>query len=707
MAQQRESVIQSNVEARRWLDSVAETLPADDADRLCSDVTASVIEPLALGDDLQLTAALAPMLRAGHVSIRQIQRHAGNDIAEMAKGLQQLFELSLPGQWAPGERLPPAQGEALRRMLLAVVNDFRLVIVRLAVQVADLRAARTEDEHTQRMLARDTREIFAPLANRLGIWQLKWELEDFAFRYLQPDDYKSIAKALDERREEREAYIDEVTTELGTLLAEGGITGQVYGRPKHIYSIWRKMTRKQVALDALYDVRAVRILVDSVTECYTALGIVHNRWPYIRNEFDDYIANPKGNNYQSLHTAVVGPGGQAVEIQIRTHDMHRQAELGVAAHWRYKEGGPGNSVFEQKIAWLRQLLENENEPSDNDLLENLSEGVFDDRVYAITPNGDIVDLPAGATPLDFAYHVHTMIGHRCRGARVNGRIVQLTHALSNGDRVEIITAKEPSPSRDWLLPRAGFLVSARNRTKVRAWFRQQDRDLNRRQGREHLERELQRVGIRDLPIARLAEAMKFEDVDALCVALGAGDITTASVFNAAQQLLAPVEESAPRVKRSRKHKPRGRGRVVIDGSGDVLTQFAGCCNPIPPEPISGYITVGRGISIHRQDCKALTRLAAKQPERILEVSWRKTEDYGHYPITLRIEAKDRTGLLKDISGSLSDDRIRILANDSRIDRKTLRAVVTVKAEIDGLDTLNRILLKLGQLPDIERVDRVH
>ncbi|MEO0365974.1 MAG: bifunctional (p)ppGpp synthetase/guanosine-3',5'-bis(diphosphate) 3'-pyrophosphohydrolase [Pseudomonadota bacterium] len=704
--EQRESAA-SDSDATNWLNELRQGLSADHPARILSEATEQVIGPLGLGDTLELTAALAPLLRAQSISLRQIQRHAGVEIGAMAAGLDQLFELSLPGQWTPGEQLPVAQGEALRRMLLAVVNDFRLVIVRLAVQVADLRAAKSASRDTQQMLARDTREIFAPLANRLGIWQLKWELEDFAFRYLQPNDYKSIARALDERRAEREAYIESVTRELSGLLNDASIPAHVYGRPKHIYSIWRKMTRKDVSLDALYDVRAVRILVDSITECYTALGIVHNRWPYIRDEFDDYIANPKGNNYQSLHTAVVGPSGQAVEIQIRTHDMHRQAELGVAAHWRYKEGGPGNAVFEQKIAWLRQLLEQDNDTSDSDLLDNLSEGVFDDRVYAITPDGDIIDLPAGATPLDFAYHVHTMIGHRCRGARVNGRIVTLTHELKNGDRVEIITSKQPSPSRDWLSPRSGFLVSARNRTKVRAWFRQQDRDLNRRQGREHLERELSRVGIRDLPIAKLAEALKFEDVDAMCVALGAGDITTASVFNAAQTLLAPPAPEDPgRVKRSRKHKPRARGGVIVEGTGEVMTQFAGCCNPIPPQPISGYITVGRGISIHRQDCRSLIRLAERHPERILSVAWRGADVSGHYPVTLRIEARDRTGLLKDISGCLSDDSVRILANESRIDHKSLRAIVTVRAEVDGLDSLNRMLLKLAQLPDVERVDRV-
>ncbi|MEL7374318.1 MAG: TGS domain-containing protein, partial [Pseudomonadota bacterium] len=356
-----------------------------------------------------------------------------------------------------------------------------------------------------------------------------------------------------------------------------------------------------------------------------------------------------------------------------------------------------------KIAWLRQLLEGDDDAGDADMLEALSEGVFDDRVYAITPRGDIVDLPAGATPLDFAYHVHTEIGHRCKGARVNGRIVTLTYQLANGDRVEIITAKEAQPSRDWLSSREGFLVSARNRTKVRSWFRQQDRDLNRKQGREHLERELQRLNIRDLAVAKLADRMGFESVDDLCVALGVGDITTAAVFNAVQQLTAPPIESAP-VKKRRRHKPSGAGAVLIEGAESVLTHFARCCNPVPPEPICGYITQGRGISVHRQNCGSLLRLQAQHPDRVLSASWYEDER-ARYPVTIRIEAADRNGLLKDLSGVMSDEEIRILGNDARVSPKTLRAVVTLRAEVDGLGTLARVMSRLQQVRGVERVSR--
>lgn len=668
---------------------------------------AQITNRLAFDDALQVTAALASFVRAGTLSHERIRKDYGGEIAAQCKGLSDLFDMSLPGQWTPGDQLPPAQGEALRRMLLAVVNDYRLVVIRLAVQLADLRAAKNDSAQAQRMLANDTREIFAPLANRLGIWQLKWELEDFAFRYLEPGEYKRIAAQLDERREERLRYIDDARAEINRLLNDADITADVTGRPKHIYSIWKKMQRKQVPLSELFDVRAVRILVDTLTECYTALGIVHNRWPYIREEFDDYIANPKGNNYRSLHTAVFGPDGHALEIQIRTHDMHNEAELGVAAHWRYKEGGPGNAQFEQKIAWLRQLLESNDDAADSDILDNLSDGVFSDRVYAVTPQGDIVDLPAGATPLDFAYQVHTEIGHRCKGARINGRIVTLTHAISNGDRVEIITNKSAQPSRDWLSPRSGFLASARSRTKVRSWFRQQDKDQNRKQGREHLERELQRVGIRDVPIAQIAAKMGFDDVDALCVALGVGDITTAAVFNAVQQMVRPEsDEDALRGKRSRKHKPTGGGAVVVDGADSVLTQFARCCNPMPPEPVCGYITQGRGITVHRAQCGSLLRLKTEHPERVLPVSWQLDEN-ARYPVTLRVEAEDRNGLLKDISSVLSDESIRILGNASHVDDKRMRAIVTLRAEVDGLPALGRAISKLAQLPGVDNVYRAN
>ncbi|MEL7298408.1 MAG: bifunctional (p)ppGpp synthetase/guanosine-3',5'-bis(diphosphate) 3'-pyrophosphohydrolase [Pseudomonadota bacterium] len=692
----------SRAKVPAWLDALY-TQAEDAALTALSQAVRQVADSLGLDTVLLDCASLAPFLRADAVSLNFVEKHAGKKTAVHCRELVTLLDFSLPGQWLPGEQLPEAHSEGLRRMLLAVVNDYRLVIVRLALQLCDLRAARDATVAEQQMLARDTREIFAPLANRLGIWQLKWELEDFAFRFLQPADYKTIARQLDERRDERERYIADARDELLTLLGDAGLEASVSGRPKHIFSIYRKLQRKNVSVDDLFDIRAVRIIVNTVTECYTALGVVHNRWPYIREEFDDYIANPKGNNYQSLHTAVFGPEGRPLEIQIRTQDMHAQAELGVAAHWRYKEGGASSSAFEQKIAWLRQLLEGSDAGS-ADMLDSLSDGVFSDRVYAITPRGDIIDLPAGATPLDFAYQVHTQIGHRCRGAKANGRIVNLTYPIRNGDRIEIITAKEPNPSRDWLSPRSGFLASARSRTKVRSWFRQQDKEINRKQGRDHLERELQRMNIRDLPIAKLAAHMGYDDVDGLCIALGVGEITSAAVFHAAQKLISPADQDQPRQKRSRKHKPSGRGAVLVDGTDSVMTHFARCCNPVPPESIQGYITQGRGISVHTQRCSSLQRLASKAPERLIEVAWRNDKE-ARYPVSIRIEASDRNGLLKDLSGVLNDENVRILGNSSKVNRKSLRAIVQLDTEVDGLDSLSRALTKLSQVPGVVRVER--
>jgi GTP pyrophosphokinase len=666
--------------------------------------TAGIVRGLGFGEQLCAIASVYPFLRAGKLSPSAVQRRFGAELGQLARELTQISELSLPGQWRPGEQLPPAQAEALRRMLLAVVNDFRVVFIRLAAQLVDLRQAKDAPAEQKTALARDTREIFAPLASRLGVWQIKWELEDFAFRYLQPDDYRRIARQLRERRTQRESYIESAKRELQALLEEADIRAEISGRPKHIYSIWRKMKRKEKGLDELYDVLAVRIIVDTVKDCYAALGVVHNRWPYIREEFDDYIANPKGNNYRSLHTAVFGPGGKPLEIQIRTQEMHRHAELGVAAHWRYKEGGPGGSGFEDKITWLRQMLDPESGPADGlDMLDNIHEGLFDDRVYAVTPRGDIVDLPAGATPLDFAYHVHTQIGHCCRGAKVDGRIVPLTYRINNGDRIEIITGPQPQPSRDWLVPRLGFLASPRNRTKVRTWFRQQDREQNRKQGREMIERELQRLHVRDLAIGDLAAKLGYDDVDALCVALGVGDTTTASVVNAAQQLLKPQEPEPP-PKRARRHKPSGGGGVRVEGVGSMMSQFARCCNPVPPEQIMGYITVGRGISIHRSDCGSFLRLKETHPERVLEVSWGGRED-ARYPVELHVDAFDRTGLLRDITAVISDEDIRILAVESRVDDKSMRAVVTLRLEVADLETLSRVLSKLEQVPNVSGVRR--
>jgi GTP pyrophosphokinase len=585
-------------------------------------------------------------------------------------------------------------------MLLAVVSDVRLVLARIAEQLYRLRHAKSAPPEQQQRLAVETREIYAALASRLGVWQLKWELEDLAFRYLEADTYASIAGLLHEKRGEREAFIAKVTSLLQGELDRAGIKAEISGRPKHIYSIWRKMRRKERGLESLYDIRAVRILTADVTACYAALGVVHNLWSYLPGEFDDYIANPKDNGYRSLHTAVIGPEGKTLEVQIRSQEMHRQAELGIAAHWRYKEGG-APAAFDRKIRFLRQLLE----PSDDggDLLDQLRDDVFEDRVYAISPKGDVVEMPAGATPLDFAYQVHTQVGHRCRGAKVNGRIVSLTYPVQNGDTIEIITGGQPNPSRDWLVPRLGFLAGARNRAKVRNWFRQQDRDQHLRQGREILERELARLGARDTSTDAIARHLKQKDGETLCVLLGAGDLTSSAIATALQQLHGAEPRRNVRPQRARKSTSSTDG-IAVSGVGDLLCNFARCCRPVPPEHIVGYITQGRGVTIHRQDCGNFGNLRQRSPERAIEVDWGDAES-SSYPVDLTLRAFDRSGLIRDITVVLADEGANILDLQSHVDKRDQQVTMRLNIEIADLPTLSTAIARLEQLPSVVSVSR--
>lgn len=681
--------------ARRCLDAQ----PDAAASRAEGEALVEILEPFDIAPTLAAAVLLYPWLRD-----RPGATPAGVDAetAALADGLVQLGSFELPVDWQPGEALATRQSEALRKMLLAVVSDVRLVLVRIAEQLYRLRQAKGAPADEQRRVAIETREIYAPLANRLGVWQLKWELEDLAFRYLEPGRYQEIARALRERRSAREAFIAEVIGELRALLSAEGIDAEVTGRPKHIYSIWRKMQRKNRALEQIFDMRAVRIFVNDVRECYAALGIVHNRWPYLPGEFDDYIANPKDNDYRSLHTAVIGPGGRTLEVQIRTHEMHRHAELGVAAHWRYKEGGGPGGSFDRKIRLLRNLLEPGE--ADGDLLDQIRDDVFEDRVYAVSPKGDVVELPAGATPLDFAYHVHTQVGHRCRGAKANGRIVPLTYKVKNGERIEIITGSEAQPSRDWMNPQLGYLASARNRAKVRSHFRQQDRDQNRRQGREILERELSRLNVRDLAHEAIARHMKFRDVDALCTALGAGDSNAAAVAGAVQALRGEEPADALRTRRPVGTQKAGVEQVAVSGVGDLLCNFARCCRPVPPEAITGYITLARGVSIHRADCRNALNLAARHPERSIAVDW-GTPGGAVYPAELTIRAWDRQGLLRDISGVLADERISVDSVHTGSDPKQGQALMELGLSVPDLPSLSRAIARIEKLPNVAAVLR--
>jgi GTP pyrophosphokinase len=591
------------------------------------------------------------------LSPEQIARRFGTATAQLSAELGRLGDLTLPAGWSPSQGLSGDQAETLRKMLLAVAADPRLVVARIAAQLIRLRHARSLSVEAQWQLATQTREIYAPLANRLGIWNLKWELEDLAFRSLEPTEYHQVAQALAERRVARERYIEQVCALLKLELERAGIVARIYGRPKHIYSIWRKMRQKDVPIDQVFDVRAVRIVADSVADCYAALGIVHGLWSYIPQEFDDYIATPKDNQYRSIHTAVHGPDGKSLEIQIRTAEMHEFAELGVAAHWRYKEGGARDQDYERKIERARRLLDPASEPDgDADLIDSVRRGLFTDRIYVLTPRAEIIELSRGATPLDFAYHLHTELGHRCRGAKVNGRIVPLNQVLNNGEIVEIITGRIGGPSRDWLNPEEGFLASARSRAKVRAWFRQQD---------------------------QIAAAAPAAAVDAVQPA--------------------PEPEAQTVTRRTVRARPK-RSAVDIEGVGDLPTTMARCCAPVPPEPIAGYVTAGRGVTIHRANCASLVRMRQTKGERVLRVEWNLNAE-SLMPVKISVEAFDRRGLLRDVSDIMALERLSIDGVLSNTDPADRIATIVMRTAVHDTDQLARVLKRLKGVPNVLRAER--
>ncbi len=618
--------------------------------------------------------------------------------------LQQL--LKLQAYEAEVEADTAQRAESLRRLLLALAHDVRVVLVALVNQLLDLRRAADQDQASRRKLAEETRLIHAPLANRLGIWQLKWELEDIAFRFAEPDIYSKISRLIAERRSEREAFIRQFIADLNEHLQAVGIQAQVSGRPKHIYSIWRKMQRKNLGFDELFDIRAVRVLVNEVHDCYTVLGLAHMHWTPVPGEFDDYIRMPKGNNYQSLHTAVADAQGRVVEVQIRTHQMHEHAELGVAAHWRYKEGGPGDESFERKILVMRQLLEaGEDALDDQSLLDSFHNLTTDDRVYVLTPRGEVMDMAKGSTVLDFAYQVHTNIGHRCRGAKVNGRIVPLTHTLETGERVEILTGKQARPSRDWLQKQ--YLHNARSRNKLRQWFRQADYDQNLRAGKESLEAELARTGMdcKDLP-AVLGQ-FHARDVDALMAMIGAGEFTTVQVAGALARHTGSLQGQPNILVRRRAAAPRKNksNDIHIEGVGNLLYQLAKCCQPLPGDPISGYITQTRGVSIHRQDCPSMLRLAQQSPARIMQVNW-GNQSSSEYRIKVQILAYDRKTLLKDISAVIASEDLSVaeMHTSDGSDDGVRQLQLTLR--VREYSQLSELLSKLQAIPNIIKARRI-
>lgn len=591
------------------------------------------------------------------------------------------------------------QIESLRKMLLAMVQDIRVVLIKLAERTQTLRRLSGASPAQQKRIALESQGIFAPLANRLGVWQIKWELEDLSLRYLEPQLYKEVANMLDERRVDREQYIIDVVTQLKNELSQTGIKGDVSGRPKHIYSIIKKMKSKRLDFSKLYDVRAVRILVDDIKDCYTVLGLIHNLWQPIPGEFDDYIARPKSNNYRSLHTAVIGPRGLALEVQIRTFEMHQHSELGVAAHWRYKEGGKSDAKFDEKVAWLRQILAWKDEVSDSgDLLEQFKSELFQDKVYVLTPQGKVIDLPNGATPIDFAYTLHTDLGHRTRGAKVNGNIVPLNTKLQNGQRVEILTSKQGSPSRDWLSASLGFLQSPSARAKVRHWFKYQYFEENVAQGRARLDRELHRAGVGAINQEKIAQKLQFQKLEDFLAAIGRGDVSEYQIALAIQEDAAPRPEETTQPFNSRRiSAPQSQTGVVVEGVGNLQTSTAKCCKPMPSDEIVGYLTRDHGVTIHRRACAFIVRLQEDRRNRLLSAQWGSSQN-ARTDVDIEVEAHDRQGLLRDISDLFVREKVNAIKANT-MSRNNL-ALMQFSIEVSDLEQLNRLLALIQQVPNV-------
>jgi GTP pyrophosphokinase len=669
--------------------------------------SAAIVAELGLDADSVVAALLAPLasLEPGRIAELRERFGAAADLVEGVARMAQLGALVARAEAGPRSQPETGQLEALRKMLLAMAQDARVVLVKLASHTQDLRyLARDEGAPARVATARLAHDIFAPLANRLGVWRLKWEIEDLAFRILDPNTYRDIARQLDGRRVDRERYVEEVARRLREALEREGIAAEVSGRPKHIHSIYRKMLRKGGDIEALYDLRAVRVLVNEVKDCYAALGLVHALWTPIPKELDDYIARPKSNGYRSLHTAVIGPGGKAVEVQIRTHEMHLQAELGVAAHWRYKEGVARDRDLERRIAWLRQILAWKDELRDaGEVAEQFRAGLRDDSIYVLTPQGRVINLPAGATPVDFAYAVHTELGHRCRGARVDGVLVPLDTELANGQQVEIIAAKHGGPSRDWLNPALGYVRSALARAKIRQWFNRQNLETEAAEGRALIEKVLQRLGRTGLGLERLAQQLGYAKTEDLLVSVGRGELRPGRLEQAVRELdprAAPATPAAPGPAAvPAAGSAPATGGVLVVGVDRLLTATAKCCMPLPPEPIVGFVTRGRGISVHRADCE---NLAALDVRRRVPAEW----DPGaaaSYPAEVAIEALERPGLLRDVVEVLARYRVGVAASRSASRDATARMRFTLR--VGGLDELERVLGAIREVRGVLRAER--
>ncbi len=658
---------------------------------------ANILAQLGMDTEVLIAAILHDV--SENINLYEIEKRFGSTVMKLVDGVAKMkFIEEINSQINTNE-----QTERLRKMLLAMAEDIRVVLIKLADRLDNMRTLGYQSIEKQQRVARETLELFAPLANRLGIWQIKWELEDLSLRYLEPDTYQRMAKLLDERRLDRENYIQQIMVTLDNELCQINIKADISGRPKHIYSIWHKMQRKGVAFEEIFDVRAVRVLVKTVTECYVVLGIIHNKWQPMCNEFDDYIANPKNNDYQSLHTAVIGPEQKVFEVQIRTFEMHHHAELGVASHWRYKEDlKHEDTSFEQKIIWLRRMLQWKDEDGDaNDFIDRFKAEIFEDRVYVLSPQGEVIDMPQGVTPLDFAYHIHTELGHCCRGAKINNRIVPLTYTLKSGDMVEILSSKTEKPSRDWLLPQAGYLKTSKARSKVRQWLKKQDNHQHINEGRSLLERVLRRLNIKDYNYEKLARNLNFKSIDDLLISVSKGEITTAQIANIFQEEVLPKQI----VPISTTTKDDNTTEIHVKGVGGLLTKMANCCNPEPYDPIIGYISKGRGVVIHYHDCPNVLRWQDEGNQRLIEVEWSKPDNLEIYPISIQISSFDRPGLLLDVCNIITNENINIIATNSETHKKDNHVNMNFTLEVNTLEQLNRTLSKIDNLANIMKVWR--
>jgi RelA/SpoT family (p)ppGpp synthetase len=676
---------------------------------------AHILADMNLDAEAVSAALLHDTLEDTSLTLEDLRTEFGASVAMLVDGVSKLTNLPINvSQHEKDARKQDREMEYIRKMLLAMGDDVRVVLVKLADRLHNMRTLGFMLPHKQAEIAKETMDIFAPLANRLGIWQIKWELEDLSFRYLHPDEYKQIAANVQERRVDREAYLQDVISRLREELANHGIENPtITGRPKHIYSIYSKMQRKDLTFDQIFDVRAVRVIVNTVTECYLALGVVHNLWRPISTEFDDYIAAPKDNFYQSLHTAVSDSKGQTVEVQIRTWDMHEHAEYGIAAHWRYKEGRSrsNDENYERRLTYLRRLMEFGPEMGDDaeSFVDTIKSDVFQDRVYAFTPKGDIIDLPVGATPIDFAYHIHTEIGHRCRGAKVNGRLVNLSYQLKTSDRVEIVTSKRGGPSLDWLNPNLGYVKTSRAQAKIRYWLRKQNREKHLVNGRDVLERELKRLGVLDnMTFESVGHLFGYSKQDDFLAAVGAGDINSAQIAN--HILEAERKNQAAKEQEAENYLPKTQPTLVpstpingvnIMGSGGMLVNLARCCSPMPGDAIVGYITRGRGVTVHRANCSNITN--SDENERLIEVTWANVSAEQRFSVPVEIIAYDRAGLMRDISTVIADAK----ANMTSVEVSTRQSIATLQitVEIGGVEQLTRVLTQLGQVSNVVEVRR--